>query len=259
MLTFPADWLSNQVVIAMLVSVRLFGSFLSMPLFALRSIPLRIRLGLALVLAWALLPTLSQNNNIQFSLSQLTWLSVAQELLFGVAAGWLVRVGLTAFDFLAEVLSMQAGLSFAASFNQDSALASGLTGELLGLLAIALAFALNIHLVFLDFLLSSFKVIPFGTWPSNLNWPSILPLIVQAFSLGAVFAMPAFAVYFLFNTTQGILARVSPQMNLFSVGFAIMVPLAFVVIALLLPAMGEAITRALEMPFELMRGWARPI
>ena len=240
----------------MLVSVRLFGSFLSMPLFALRAVPLRIRLGLALVLAWVLLPTLSQDSAVRFNINDLTWLSVAKELLLGVAAGWLVRVGLTAFDFLAEVLSMQAGLSFAASFNQDSALASGLTGELLGLLAIALAFALNIHLVFLDFLLSSFKLVPLGNWPTNLDWPAVLPLIVQAFALGAVFAMPAFAIYFLFNTTQGILARVSPQMNLFSVGFAIMVPLAFVVIALLLPAMGEALVRALEGPFGLMRNWA---
>jgi len=53
--------------------------------------------------------------------------------------------------------------------------------------------------------------------------------------------------------TQAILARVSPQMNLFSVGFAIMIPVAFLVMVLLLPAFGEVVQRSLESPFELIR------
>jgi len=60
-------------------------------------------------------------------------------------------------------------------------------------------------------------------------------------------------IYFLFNMTQAILARVSPQMNLFSVGFAIMIPVAFLVMVLLLPAFGEVVQRSLESPFELIR------
>jgi flagellar biosynthetic protein FliR len=65
--------------------------------------------------------------------------------------------------------------------------------------------------------------------------------------------LPAIVIYFLFNMTQAVLARVSPQMNLFSVGFAIMIPVAFLVLTLLLPSFSDLVQRALESPFELIR------
>jgi flagellar biosynthetic protein FliR len=154
---------------------------------------------------------------------------------------------------LADVLSQQSGLSFAATLQQDANLASGLVGEFLGLLALALAFTMNIHLVMLELLVNSFKVLPLGTWPSAWNWSAILSLVQDAFALGLVLALPAIVIYFLFNMTQAILARVSPQMNLFSVGFAIMIPVAFVVVVLLLPSFSELVQTAFESPFDLIR------
>jgi hypothetical protein len=133
------------------------------------------------------------------------------ELAVGFTSGWMVRVGLTAVDMLADVLSQQSGLSFAATLQHDANLASGLVGEFLGLLAIALAFTLNIHLVMLELLVNSFKVLPLGTWPAAWNWTAILGLVQDAFSLGLVLALPAIVIYFLFNMTQAILARVSPH------------------------------------------------
>jgi flagellar biosynthetic protein FliR len=45
---------------------------------------------------------------------------------------------------------------------------------------------------------------------------------------------------------------------MFSVGFAIMIPVAFVVIVLLLPALVDVVQRALETPFELIRAGLLP-
>jgi flagellar biosynthetic protein FliR len=60
-------------------------------------------------------------------------------------------------------------------------------------------------------------------------------------------------VYLLFYVIQAILARTSPQFNLFSVGFAITVPLAFLVLMIVLPDLPEFVTRSLEGPFTLIR------
>jgi flagellar biosynthetic protein FliR len=53
--------------------------------------------------------------------------------------------------------------------------------------------------------------------------------------------------------TQSMLARVSPQMNLFSIGFSVMIPIAFVVIAFMLPQFPEIVQRTLEEPVRLLR------
>jgi flagellar biosynthetic protein FliR len=236
----------------MLISVRLLGCFMTMPLFAFRAAPMRFRVLLALVMAFALLPL------VQTSLPPLSELPPGYTLVFvelavGLASGWMVRIGLTAVDMLADVLSQQSGLSFAATLQHDAALASGLVGEFLGMVALALAFTLNIHLVMLELLVQSFKVLPLGTWPAAWSSSAVLVLIQEAFALGLILALPAIVIYFLFNMTQAILARVSPQMNLFSVGFAIMIPVAFVVVVLLLPSFTELVQVAFESPFELIR------
>lgn len=225
---------------------------MAMPLFAFRSAPMRLRVLLSLVIAFALVPMVQSNLPALDTLPP-GYAMVFVELAVGLTSGWMVRVGLSAVDMLADILSQQSGLSFAATLQHDANLASGLVGEFLGLLAIALAFTLNIHLVMLELLVNSFKVLPLGSWPAAWQWTAILNLMQEAFSLGLVLALPAIVIYFLFNMTQAILARVSPQMNLFSVGFAIMIPVAFVVVVLLLPSFTELIQTAFESPFDLIR------
>ena len=252
MLPISPDWMTQTVTVWMLISVRLLGCFMAMPLFAFRSAPMRLRVLLALVIAFALVPM------VQSDLPALENMAPGSAMVFvefavGLSSGWMVRVGLSAVDMLADILSQQSGLSFAATLQQDTNLASGLVGEFLGLLALALAFTMNVHLVMLELLVNSFKVLPLGTWPSAWRWPAILSLVQDAFVLGLVLALPAIVIYFLFNMTQAILARVSPQMNLFSVGFAIMIPVAFVVIVLLLPSFAELVETAFEAPFDLIR------
>ncbi len=257
MLPISPDWMTQTVTVWMLISVRLLGCFMAMPLFAFRSAPMRLRVLLALVIAFALVPMVQSDLPAIDDMAP-GYAMVFVELAIGLTSGWMVRVGLSAVDMLSDVLSQQSGLSFAATLQQDTNLASGLVGEFLGLLAIALAFTMNIHLVMLELLLNSFKVLPLGTWPSAWRWPAILSLVQDAFILGLVLALPAIVIYFLFNMTQAILARVSPQMNLFSVGFAIMIPVAFVVIVLLLPSFAELVETAFEAPFDLIRaGFAK--
>jgi flagellar biosynthetic protein FliR len=45
---------------------------------------------------------------------------------------------------------------------------------------------------------------------------------------------------------------------LFSVGFAIMIPVAFLVVVLLLPSFADLVQRALESPFELLKSGLAP-
>jgi flagellar biosynthetic protein FliR len=165
MLPISPDWMTQTVTVWMLISVRLLGCFMAMPLFAFRSAPMRLRVLLALVIAFALVPMVQSDLPALENMAP-GYAMVFVEFAVGLSSGWMVRVGLSAVDMLADILSQQSGLSFAATLQQDTNLASGLVGEFLGLLALALAFTMNVHLVMLELLVNSFKVLPLGTWPS---------------------------------------------------------------------------------------------
>ncbi len=252
MLTISADFFMQWATGLMLVSLRLFGIFLAMPLFAFRAFPMRLRLMVALLIAISILPgVVSQAKGL--GLAPPTFLAAGIELLIGVFIGFLIRLGLMAVEVAAEVLSIQTGLSFATNYVRDPNIASGLMGEFLGLTAIALMFMLNVHLVILEVVIESFQTLPFGQWPTVWSMPAVTALIARAFQLGLVLSLPSIVVYLIFYVIQAILARTSPQFNLFSVGFAITVPLAFLVLMIVLPDLPEFVQRSLDAPFALIR------
>ncbi len=253
MLTITADFFMQWATGLMFVSLRLFGVFLSMPLFAFRAFPMRLRLMVVLLIAIAILPGLVQQTK-GFGLTPPTFVAAGIELLIGVFVGFMIRLGLMAVEVAAEVLSILTGLSFATNCVRDPHLASGLMGEFMGLTTVALMFALNIHLAVLEVVIESFKTLPFGQWPTAWSLPAVTGMIARAFQLGLVLSLPAMVVYLIFNVIQAVLARTSPQFNLFSVGFAITVPLAFLVLMIVLPDLPQFVVRSVEAPFALIRG-----
>jgi flagellar biosynthetic protein FliR len=128
MLPISPDWMTQTATLWMLISVRLLGCFMTMPLFAFRSAPMRLRVLLALVIAFALVPL------VQADLPSLDsmppgYAMVFVELGVGLTSGWMVRIGLTAVDMLSDILSQQSGLSFAATLQHDANLAGCLELE----------------------------------------------------------------------------------------------------------------------------------
>ena len=235
----------------MLVSIRILCCFLSFPLLSFRAHPIRMRVGLALLLGFIVAPTLPPLGTDGNTLIA-TYIIAGIELSIGYFAGWIVRVCFVSFDILAEVIGVQTGLSYAASVNLDPSLSSGVLGEFLALLAIAVAFSLNFHIVFLEILIGSFNVAPLGVWPATWDWSIMLDVLAKAFSFGVVLSLPVILVYLIFNICQAILVRVSPQLNLFAVGFAISVPIAFFVLSLIVPYIGESMQRVLAPSSEVL-------
>lgn len=251
MLTITGLQIEQYMAIFMFASMRVLGLFLTMPLFAFRALPMRFRLMVALAFAAYMMPVIA--SGLIPNPGSITFFASVIELCIGAFMGFVIRVGFMVIDVAAEILSFQAGFSFASTAFRDPALDSGLVGQFLGLTVIALAFSLNVHLVVLEILMNSFKTIPVGVWPDAWSSKGILDLVTGSFRLGLILAMPVLLVYMMFNLTQAFLSRTSPQMNLFSVGFAVSIPLAFLVIFMILPDLKFVLERSLENPLQLMR------
>jgi flagellar biosynthetic protein FliR len=251
MLTITGLQIEQYMAIFMFASLRVFGLFLTSPMFAMRSVPMQFRVFIALAFGIYLLPLLG-TENIPYP-GSITFFASAIELAIGAFIGFVIRVAFMVIDIAAEILSFLAGFSFASSNFRDPTLDSGLVTQFLGLVFLALAFTLNIHLVLIDLVLSSFKTIPLGVWPQSWTSKGLVDLFSAAFRLGLILAMPVLLVYTMFNLTQAFLGRTSPQMNLFSIGFAVSIPLAYLVIFMILPDLQIILERTLENPLQLIR------
>jgi flagellar biosynthetic protein FliR len=251
MLTISGLQIEQYMAIFMFASLRVFGLFLTAPMFAMRTVPMQFRVFIALAFGIYLLPLLG-TDKIPYP-GTITFFASAIELAIGAFIGFVVRVAFIVIDIAAEILSFLAGFSFASSNFRDPTLDSGLVAQFLGLVVLALAFTLNIHLVLIDLVLSSFKTIPLGVWPESWTSKGLVDLFSASFRLGLILSMPVLLVYTMFNLTQAFLGRTSPQMNLFSIGFAVSIPLAYLVIFMILPDLQIILERTLENPLQLIR------
>jgi flagellar biosynthetic protein FliR len=251
MITITGAQIEQYMVVFMFASLRVFGIFLTTPMFSFRTLPMQFRMLIAISFAVFLMPMIA-NRQIPYP-GSITFFASMIELCIGAFVGFVIRVGFMVFDVAAEILSFQSGFSFASTFFRDPNLDSGIVGEFFDLIAIALAFSLNIHLVLIDMVLQSFKSLPIGRWPSAWNSEGFIALVATSFRLGLVLAMPVLLVYIMFNLTQAFLGRTSPQMNLFSVGFAFSIPLAFLVMVIIVPDLQFVLQRALEAPMQMIR------
>jgi flagellar biosynthetic protein FliR len=251
MLTITGLQIEQYMAIFMFASLRVFGLFLTAPMFAMRTVPMQFRVFIALAFGIYLMPILG-TENIPYP-GSITFFASAIELAIGAFIGFVVRVAFMVIDIAAEILSFLAGFSFASSNFRDPTLDSGLVAQFLGLVVLALAFTLNVHLVLIDLVLSSFKTIPLGIWPQAWTSKGVVDLFSASFQLGLILSMPILLVYTMFNLMQAFLGRTSPQMNLFSIGFAVSIPLAFLVIFLILPDLQIILERSLENPLQLIR------
>ena len=76
-----------------------------------RSVPKRVKLGLAMMITFAIAPSLPANDVPVFSFFAL-WLAV-QQILIGIALGFTMQFAFAAVRTAGEIIGLQMGLSFA--------------------------------------------------------------------------------------------------------------------------------------------------
>lgn len=103
-------------------------------------------------------------------------------------------------------------------------------------------------------LFNSFEVIPLLDF-TNIAKIQILSmtfskLFSQMFLIALKVAFPIFATMFLVSFILGLLAKASPQLNVFMVGFPIQIAIGLVAYLIVMPLFIEAIRNVIDFTFE---------
>ncbi|WP_151636377.1 flagellar biosynthetic protein FliR [Noviherbaspirillum aerium] len=232
---------------------RILGLVAAAPVFGNLSIPIRVKLGLGIMLSLCIAPTVpSIPATDPMSLSGL--LIVMQQAVIGLAMGFAMRLVLAAVEMAGEICGLTMGFGFATFFDPQTRGRSSAIAQFLALLTLMIFLASNIHLLMLSTLAESFQTMPISGAPVGTslfrqlaNWGGVI------FSSGIQLALPLVAALLLINIALGILTRAAPQLNLFGIGFPVTLAVGFIVLALVLPYLTTPIDRLLHQGIEFVR------
>ncbi|OWY39961.1 flagellar biosynthetic protein FliR [Xenophilus sp. AP218F] len=199
---------------------RLLAAFSIAPFIGEAMVPMRARVALALLLAVASLPTLPPLPSISpFSMHGVatTLEQVVAGLLFGLAFQLVMAI----LSLLGFLLSSQMGLSMAVMNDPGNGNSSDVVSNLLYLLAAMIFFALDGHLLLLQILQQSFRAWPVGGGVPGGALAALAGSVGWVLSAAVLLALPAVLATFVVQMGFGMINRVAPALNLFSLGFPV--------------------------------------
>lgn len=233
--------------------LRTLAMFSSLPVLGTRTVPARVRVGLAAFIALAAQASLPVPPAVPLD-SPLAFMLVLQQLVIGLALGFSVRVVFAAVEFAGEVIGLKMGLNFAGFFDPVSATSATATSRFFGTTVAWLFVVSGGHLLVIAAVAQSFVAFPVGPEPlafvrdlAPQRWGA------EIFSLGLWISLPLVAMLLMVNLVLGLISRVAPQINVFSVGFPVTLGMGLLGLLLTLPSLQQPFTMALERMLSFFR------
>jgi len=200
---------------------RISGFFMVAPIFGAQVVPSRIRLMLAVtmtILVAPVLPTLPAFDGISIS----AMLVVFQQVLIGIAMGFMLQIFYQIFVIAGQIISMKMGLGFASMVDPSNGITVATLSQAY-LVLVNLVFVIsNGHLVMIQMLAQSFEVIPVSA--AGVSREALTLLLHSGswmFASSLLLALPAITALMIVNIAFGVMSRAAPQLNIFSIGFPV--------------------------------------
>jgi flagellar biosynthetic protein FliR len=213
------------------------------PILGHRSVPVSHRAGLAVLLALLLTPVVGRAPVAADDGLGLI-LAIAGEILVGIAIGAVATLVLAAVQVGGELVGFQMGLGMGAVY--DPALGGQATvfTKFQEMLALLLFLAVDGHHMLLAAVGGSFQRVSPGValaaQPLAAGMAALGAKVVRA---GLELSAPLVGVLFVVNAVLGLLARVSPQMHVFSLVTPVAMGAALVAAVAVLPSTLMSIAR----------------
>ena len=232
------EW--QELTLFLYITARVSGFVLFNPLLGRNSIPVIVRSGFILVLA--------------FFVATVTHATVAtppSTVVFGVrlllelAIGYVLGMVMQFFLFIPQmtglVVDTQMGLTMNQIYDAGSQANLSVTAVFLNAMMILLFFAANGHHTLIRIFVSSGDLIPYGTLTLNYTTltEAMLELFISCIILAVKMSMPIIAAELLGQLGMGVLMKAIPQINVFTINIELKVIIGLVLLLVLLSPFSE--------------------
>jgi flagellar biosynthetic protein FliR len=236
---------------------RIGSMFISVPVFSGQRVPARIRVILAAMITFVVMPVLPTMPDVElFSYSGL--MIAIQQIFLGIATGFILQMVFSVMLVAGQSIAYSMGLGFASLVDPATGVQVPVVAQIFIISASLIFLAVNGHLILIEMLVQSFTTLPVGE--AGTNTASLWMIVAwsrQIFVGGVSLALPVLASILFVNISFGVASRAAPQLQIFGIGFPITIMLGMVLIWIMMPEMLEGFQTLLAQSFAVIRDLLR--
>jgi len=219
-----------------MVLTRISAFFLVLPVFGWKSIPVRIKVAVTVLLAIFFSMIMPSSLDTRRISALEAGLLISNEAVYGLAMGLIVTVVFSVVKVAGRITERQMGMAMAQILDPLTGERSQPLSSLLEMIFIILFLSANGHHLFLLIISRSYEAFPVGTIPTI---PILVGGVIQAglamFVASLKLAAPMLAAFLLLMVVLAVLARIVPEMNILFVSFPLRVGLGLLMVAIFMP------------------------
>lgn len=214
------------------------------PLYGMKMVPARVRMGLSLLVAYAAFagagfPPLATGSRIGPLVA-----GACTETVIGLATGVAARFALDAAQAAGQLIATSVGLSFGATVDPIHGAETTSVGEWLSMIALGTMLAAGLHRELVAWVCRSVVAIPPG---APIEIPRLAAAVVaqgiSAVALAVRMSFPVMAAVTFGHVALGVVGRTAPQLNISSVGFSITILAGGGAFYMIVPTVAEMAAR----------------
>ena len=230
------ELINEKLLAFVMVLTRVSAFFLVLPVFGWKSIPVRIKVALTVLMAvFFSIITPVPTEVEQISIIEAILL-LANEATYGLALGLIATFVFAGVKFSGRIIERQMGLAMAQILDPLTGERVQPLGSLLEMIFILLFLSANGHHLFLLIISRSYETFPAGSVPTI---PVLAGGVIKAgsmmFLLGLRLAAPILAAFLLLMVVLAVLARMVPEMNILFISLPLRVGLGLLMTVIFLP------------------------
>lgn len=245
------DW--AELTLFLYITARMSGFVLFSPILGRRNIPGIFRSGFILVLS--VFVAFFAERQVRVPGSTVEFASC---ILLELALGYLLGLVTHFFFYIPQLaghtIDTQMGMTMNQVYDASAQANLSVTGMLLNTLMLLLFFAAGGHHTLLRLMLTSQEIVPFGAVTLGTEAANaLLELFIECTVLAVKLCMPILAAELIGQLGMGILMKVIPQINVFSINIELKVLIGLAMLLLLLAPFSEFLLEAERAMFDSMK------
>ena len=216
------------------------------PFFGMNNTPGRVKIGLSFVVSVLLYYTLGVQTLPAYDTVYGYAVLVLKEAVTGLLMGYGCNMCTTIVGFAGRIIDMETGLSMASMLDPTSKEDLSISGIIYRYGTLLILIISGMYQYIMKALAESFILIPVAgsVFRTDKLLDVMLKFMADYVLISFRICLPIFAVMIILNALLGILAKVAPQMNMFSVGIQIKVLVGMTILLItigMLPQISEMI------------------